>query len=67
VKRHLDASEVAELADLLEDAPSRVGVVQEVLDAAAEGRGMTLELREVRPSRAKRGRPDPGSSPRHPT
>jgi hypothetical protein len=46
VKRHLSASEVAQLAELLEDAPVRVGTVDEVLQAAAENRGMTLELRE---------------------
>lgn len=43
-KTYLNASEVAELAELLEDAPARVGVVDEVLQAAAEGRGMTLRL-----------------------
>jgi len=41
VRRHLNASEVAEL---LEDAPVRVGVVDDVLQAAADGRGMTLTL-----------------------
>jgi hypothetical protein len=45
MKRYLKASEVAELAELLEEAPTRVGLVEEVLQAAAEGRGMTLELR----------------------
>jgi len=44
VRRHLNASEVAELAELLEDAPVRVGVVDDVLQAAADGRGMTLTL-----------------------
>jgi hypothetical protein len=45
VKRYLDASEVAELAELLADAPFRVGIVDEVLCAAEEQRGMTLRLR----------------------
>jgi hypothetical protein len=45
VKRYLNASEVAELADLLEDLPVRAGTVDQVLQAAEEGRGMTLVLR----------------------
>jgi hypothetical protein len=44
VKQYLSAIQLAELADLLEDAPRRVGVVELVLQAAAEGRGMTLRL-----------------------
>ena len=44
VKRYLNASEVAELAELLEEFPIRVGVVEEVLRAAEEKRGMTLVL-----------------------
>jgi hypothetical protein len=44
MRQHLDAAEVAELAELFEDAPRRVGVVDEILQAAAEGRGMTLAL-----------------------
>lgn len=48
VKRtYLSAAEVAELADLLEDAPRRVGIVDEVLEAAAAGRGLTLTLQPV--------------------
>jgi hypothetical protein len=47
VKRHLNASEVAELAELLEEFPRRVGAVEEVLQAAAEKRGMTLALSEA--------------------
>ena len=43
-RRYLTADEVAELAELLEDEPRRVGLVDEVLQAAAEGRGMTLRL-----------------------
>ena len=46
---YLNASEVAELAALLEDAPARVGVVDEVLQAASEGRGMTLRLHPAPP------------------
>ena len=49
MRRFLKPSEVAELAELLEEAPARVGVVDEVLQAAEEGRGMTLVLREPRP------------------
>jgi hypothetical protein len=41
VKRYLDASEVAELAELLEDESFRAGTVAGVLRAAEEGRGMT--------------------------
>jgi hypothetical protein len=47
VKRYLNASQVAELAELLEDAPVRVGVVDQVLQAAEERRGMTLRLNEA--------------------
>lgn len=47
MKRYLGASEVAELAELLEDAPVRAGIVDEVLQAAAERRGMTLNLRDA--------------------
>jgi hypothetical protein len=48
-RKYLTAAQVAELAELLEDAPNRVGVVDEVLQAAAEGRGMTLRLCEPEP------------------
>jgi hypothetical protein len=44
MRQRLSAAQVAELAELLEDAPRRAGVVEEVLQAAAEGRGMTLLL-----------------------
>ena len=44
MRQRLRAAQVAELAELLEDAPQRVGVVDEVLQAASEGRGMTLLL-----------------------
>lgn len=49
MRTHLNAAEVAELAELLDDAPLRLGVVDEVLQAAAEGRGMTLRLQPARP------------------
>ncbi len=45
MRQRLSATQVAELAELLEDAPRRTGVVDEVLQAAAEGRGMTLLLK----------------------
>jgi hypothetical protein len=45
MKRYLTAAQVAELAELLEDAPFRVGVVEQVLQAAEQRRGMTLRLR----------------------
>jgi hypothetical protein len=61
MKQHLSAAQVAELAELLSDAPRRVGVVDDVLQAAAEGRGMTLLLadrgrRPGRPARAPAAR-----------
>ena len=49
MRKYLSAAQVAELAELLEDAPNRVGMVDEVLQAAAEGRGMTLRLCEPEP------------------
>jgi len=66
MRQRLSAAQVAELAELLEDAPQRVGVVDELLQAAAEGRGMTLVLgdpgclpgRPVR-ARAAGGEADP--------
>jgi len=57
VKRYLNASEVAELAELLEEFPIRVGVVEEVLRAAEEQRGMTLVLSDVDPAGADGHRP----------
>jgi hypothetical protein len=51
MRKYLSAAQVMELAELLEDAPNRVGVVDEVLQAAAEGRGMTLRLSEPEPER----------------
>jgi hypothetical protein len=45
MKRFLTPSEVAELAELLEEAPVRTRLVDQVLQAADEGRGMTLVLR----------------------
>lgn len=50
MKRYLSPSEVAELAELLEDWPVRVGVVDEVLEAARQRRGMTLVLEPGRVS-----------------
>jgi len=49
VNKYLTAAQVSELAELMEDAPERVGVIDQVLQAAAEGRGMTLRL--IEPSR----------------
>jgi hypothetical protein len=46
VKQYLDALEVAELAELLEDLPVRTDLVDRVLQTAKEGRGMTLILRD---------------------
>lgn len=43
-RRYLTPEEVAELAELLDDWPARVGLVEEVLDAAEAHRGMTLLL-----------------------
>jgi hypothetical protein len=53
MRQRLSAAQVAELAELLDDVPRRAGVVDKVLQAAAEGRGMTLVLadRPGRPSR----------------
>ena len=52
---------MAELAELLGDAPRRTGLVDEVLQAAAEGRGMTLLLADA-PAHRKSRRGDPASS-----
>ncbi len=49
MNKYLTAAQVSDLAELLEDAPERVGVIDQVLQAAAEGRGMTLRL--VEPAR----------------
>ena len=51
MRQRLSAAQVAELAELLEDAPIRAGVIDAVLQAAAEGRGMTLVLTDERPDR----------------
>jgi hypothetical protein len=63
MRQRLNASQVAELAELLEDAPRGTGVVEQVLQAAAEGRGMTLTLADPsggrRPDRANAARPNP--------
>ncbi len=45
VNRCLTAAEVAELADLVEDLTFRTELVDRVLDAAKEQRGMTLVLK----------------------
>ena len=59
VKLYLNALEVAELAELLEDAPVRAGVVDQVLQAAAERRGMALVLADCGAGAG------PGKSARH--
>ena len=46
MKRYLTAAEVAELADLLEGLTYRTELVDRVLDAAQQHRGMTLILNE---------------------
>lgn len=51
MRQHLSAAQVAELAELLEDAPVRTGVIDGILQAAAEGRGMTLVLADGPPGR----------------
>ena len=47
MRQRLSAAQVTELAELLEEAPRRTGVIDDVLQAAAEGRGMTLVLADV--------------------
>lgn len=63
VKTYLTAAQVAELAELLEDAPRRVGVIDQVLEAAAQGRGMTLLLQQTctAPSDSRHRAEQPGS------
>jgi hypothetical protein len=56
MRQHLSAAQVAELAELLADAPRRAGLVDEVLQAAAEGRGMTLLLADPPAHRSGRRR-----------
>jgi len=51
VRQYLSAAQVAELAELLEEAPARVGVIDAVLEAAADRRGMTLVLGDVQAER----------------
>jgi hypothetical protein len=46
VKRDLTAAEVAALADLLESLTFRTELVDRVLDAAKQHKGMTLILHE---------------------
>jgi hypothetical protein len=47
MRQGLNASQVAGLAEPLEDAPRRTGVVDQGLQAAAERRGMTLTLADA--------------------
>ena len=51
MRQYLSAAQVAELAELLEEAPVRVGVIDDVLAAAAGRRGMTLVLADVHAER----------------
>jgi hypothetical protein len=60
VRQRLNADQVAELAELLADTPRRAGLVDEVLQAAAEGRGMTLLLTDP-PAHRKSRRGDAAS------
>jgi hypothetical protein len=60
VKGHLTAAQVAELAELLEDAPRRVDVIDQVLQAAADGRGMILVLQQTPIARSDARRPSQG-------
>jgi hypothetical protein len=57
MRQRLSAAQVAELAELIDDALRRTGVVGQALQAA-EGRGMTLMLAD-RPGghRGRRGEP----------
>ena len=55
MKRFLSAAEVLELAELLEEEPLRIGVVDKVLQAAAERRGMTLILADTTAGGSSRG------------
>jgi hypothetical protein len=63
MRERLTAAQVAELAELFENAPRRVGVVEEVLQADVEGRGMTLVLAD-RPHRRHRDGMDKRGSER---
>jgi hypothetical protein len=58
MRQRLSAAQVVELAELLDDAPRRAGGVDEVLQAAAEDRGMTLLLADhgCPPARSARAR-----------
>jgi hypothetical protein len=60
MRQSLNAAQVAELAELLADTPRRTRLIDEVLQAAAEGRGMTLVLADL-PARSMTGRSDPAS------
>jgi hypothetical protein len=64
MRQRLSAAQVAELAELLADAPRRAGLVDEVLQAAAEGRGMTLQLADP-PAHPSSWRRDPASRGAH--
>jgi hypothetical protein len=52
-KRHLTAAQVAELAELFEDAPRRIGMIDPSVQAAAAGRGMSLLLGPVSVARGE--------------
>jgi hypothetical protein len=47
MRHQLSAAQAAELAELLDEEPRRAGVVDEVLQTSAEGRGMTLLLTDA--------------------
>jgi hypothetical protein len=64
MRQHLNAEQADELAELLADAPRRSGLVDEVLQAAAEGRSMTLLLAD--PPAHRRSRPSDPASRRGP-
>ena len=63
-KRYLTADQVAELAELIEDAPRRVGLVDQVLQAAEQGRGLTLILGPPGVPRSEAGLRRPGRARR---
>src|SRR6185312_306936 len=50
----LSPVEVVELAELVQDAPLRIGLVDEILQAAEEHRGMRLRLAAGVPHRGNR-------------
>ena len=64
MRQRLNADQVAELAELLADTPRRTRLIDHVLQAAAEGRGMTLVLAD--PPAHRSNRPDYPASSRGP-